>query len=1117
MPITLSDFLTFPFNGGKGIRTKQLWGEFVKKISGDGAVTQQGADGMEVTVSLEDIVGAIGSNASVRVVHASNVVIGRPDTYVDAGFDWPELIPFLLVQWNPAGNSQHRSFAVVYNPRIGRFPGDVTGLTNAAVGDTPDANNSTGYAVPHGIAVDATRAITAAQADFGKTAANRALLSCSDETLAPTPLVVLAVTPSQVGVGPAKERIIRPAGRFQASAGVRNMVLPEDYADFEMVEWGILDPGNEVTDFVQRSTAWLAAQEDADGIKIGVVDDDEAGSRQFLTWTPSTRAVGTGSQSTATGTTAVDILIVSCRLYDTSVTTDAPEGGGLTDAQAAKLARYPENPAATPAAHLEPYALIGAYESAAYVELEFDTFNIDPGEIMVSPSSQGGARHGVLIGVRPEDSDVIDYAEVGLSLRLFDTSDDSVAVAGMSGSVSSHANGTVLLVSISDHTVNSFATGTNMRVEFGNKIAAMIASIDISSQGVDQAARDSAGEALRLAQANASHAAETDKDLIDIDRVRDGATWQNAPAAEAQFAITPTSSDLGQKLSLADHTAIDPATDLAGLVWRTTLNPVPDESQVIVRIKRGLSSLPYSLNHSGFNAVVQGYQERVTAADWDYYEGGGYGGGALAIQKRTEAYHTDFHGSLSGRALDQVEAGDANLQEQIDALVGIQGVDEDSVEDVIAGLDEFDPSSEDLVQSLALVRSKSAAPVAVVQAFGDQTTFLSNAARPAGALPDVSLVPNAKIRDLSQESFYSTDPPAMFGQFGQDVSSLQFRRNNGGHLNVLASSLGPFNVYYLGNNQDYATAGKTAAVVFIDGELFVLFEMAPGMGADPLAAITNATLRPYMSYQPISVSDMGALTRGAALTVNPNDASQDVAFADGFAENGISIGQNGARGWKFNSPEVEAVLARFRTDAEAATRIFREYLQRRNNFDRGISQVNPRTQRWEVVDGRAGTSISMPPFLTFDALRAAGYYPTTLGMYFRLSVAGLLMKESDNDITWPYARKLTRRPVSQWRPLAGASPYTVRATDQEFLVVLTKTDGANVAYIKETLEKVLLTQAARRFPFVEANPANANFNSWIGVSASINAAGTSLTVAGDEQGGAEFGNDNYALASVFAR
>ena len=83
-------------------------------------------------------------------------------------------------------------------------------------------------------------------------------------------------------------------------------------------------------------------------------------------------------------------------------------------------------------------------------------------------------------------------------------------------------------------------------MEFGNKIAAMIAAIDVSSQGVDQTARDEAGSALRLAQANAAHGAEVDKDLSDIDRINDGPVWQNAPPAEAQFAVTPADGALGR-------------------------------------------------------------------------------------------------------------------------------------------------------------------------------------------------------------------------------------------------------------------------------------------------------------------------------------------------------------------------------------------------------------------------------------------------------------------------------------------------------------------------------------------------------------------------------------------
>ena len=82
---------------------------------------------------------------------------------------------------------------------------------------------------------------------------------------------------------------------------------------------------------------------------------------------------------------------------------------------------------------------------------------------------------------------------------------------------------------------------------------------------------------------------------------------------------------------------------------------------------------------------------------------------------------------------------------------------------------------------------------------------------------------------------------------------------------------------------------------------------------------------------------------------------------------------------------------------------------------------------------------------------------------------------------------------------------------------MTRTDESNVVYIKETLERVLLTQTARSFPFAEANPNNVNFNSWIGVNASINAAGNSLTVVPSARG---LGNNIpavYALVSVHAR
>ena len=52
MPITLSDYLRFPFNSGRGIRTDQLDGAIVESITEDGVATLTLADGSPQTVTL---------------------------------------------------------------------------------------------------------------------------------------------------------------------------------------------------------------------------------------------------------------------------------------------------------------------------------------------------------------------------------------------------------------------------------------------------------------------------------------------------------------------------------------------------------------------------------------------------------------------------------------------------------------------------------------------------------------------------------------------------------------------------------------------------------------------------------------------------------------------------------------------------------------------------------------------------------------------------------------------------------------------------------------------------------------------------------------------------------
>ena len=124
--------------------------------------------------------------------------------------------------------------------------------------------------------------------------------------------------------------MLRAQERVTSTSGVTTLTLPVDYTDFEFVEFVVSDPSNNVTDMIRRSTAWLAAQNDADGVKLGADDADEAGSQQWLTWTPSTRVVGTGGQHTSAANR--DLRIQSARLYDTKATLDPDFSGLVTTA-----------------------------------------------------------------------------------------------------------------------------------------------------------------------------------------------------------------------------------------------------------------------------------------------------------------------------------------------------------------------------------------------------------------------------------------------------------------------------------------------------------------------------------------------------------------------------------------------------------------------------------------------------------------------------------------------------------------------------------------------------------------------------------------------------------------
>ena len=100
----------------------------------------------------------------------------------------------------------------------------------------------------------------------------------------------------------------------------------------------------------------------------------------------------------------------------------------------------------------------------------------------------------------------------------------------------------------------------------------------------------------------------------------------------------------------------------------------------------------------------------------------------------------------------------------------------------------------------------------------------------------------------------------------------------------------------------------------------------------------------------------------------------------------------------------------------------------------------------------------------------------------------------------------TRKPTG-WRALAGASPYAVRATDDEFLAEIQ--EGTSSRYYLIPIPRVLLGAASRRFLAGENQFAG---STRMGVDASL--AGNQLTIAVFEVGDAA---NNSTLNRVIAR
>ena len=114
-----------------------------------------------------------------------------------------------------------------------------------------------------------------------------------------------------------KERVLKAIEAYASDGGVDNITFPEDFGEFDEYEFIVashdVTPGERnIASVIRGPVAWLLAQTDATQPKLAALDQDEAGSRQWLTFTPSTRVFGFSGQNTG----ALNVKIHAARLYN---------------------------------------------------------------------------------------------------------------------------------------------------------------------------------------------------------------------------------------------------------------------------------------------------------------------------------------------------------------------------------------------------------------------------------------------------------------------------------------------------------------------------------------------------------------------------------------------------------------------------------------------------------------------------------------------------------------------------------------------------------------------------------------------------------------------------------
>ena len=380
---------------------------------------------------------------------------------------------------------------------------------------------------------------------------------------------------------------------------------------------------------------------------------------------------------------------------------------------------------------------------------------------------------------------------------------------------------------------------------------------------------------------------------------------------------------------------------------------------------------------------------------------------------------------ISGLA-DRLKADETKLENFIDTVnnyfsgQGEGDVTSDQIAHLFALLDEYNPVIDEIRSTLGLV-GELGEPTRLVQEYADQTTFLSHATVPS-TLPKIEYITHY-IGTSRQDALLSAT-----GESTHEDESVSFNYTDLNHVAINGGGgiLDPFLRYYLNGDTDEADAIQRCAMLIVDNRVYILLQKHSGGGADPLAAFTNATLRPYISYAPLNnLAVDGTITKFAVETLAPTNADHDVSFIPSFEEElperNIKLQREDARGWYFNNTDsgttFNSIFAKWYSDFQWLSRMYEEYRLYVEHIDSGRgAQFDPRRQNW--LDGSknpddAGTSVFRPPYPSLDALKAAFPIPD-LTFYFKLSVDGMVMNLADHDIHRPKRNKLVQIPDTHY-------------------------------------------------------------------------------------------------------